>query len=60
VNQEDAHICPVGREQNAAPYWQTYQSTVFFEWHHHRQTITINTLISWRGGWFIVHLIGYG
>jgi len=22
--------------------------------------LTVNTMIGWRGGWFIVHVIGYG
>ncbi len=60
VNEGSAHICPVGREQNKAPYWQVYMTTIDFTMKGVSRHLTVNTMIGWRGGWFIVHVIGYG
>jgi hypothetical protein len=60
VNEAEAHICPVGREENKAPYWQAYMTTIDFTMKNVTRHLTVNTMISWRGGWFIVHVIGYG
>ena len=60
VNEASAHICPIGREQNKAPYWQVYMTTIDFSMKGATRHLTVNTMIGWRGGWFIVHVIGYG
>jgi hypothetical protein len=60
VPQATAHICPVGREENKAPYWQVYYTRLLFKMNGVFTSITINTMISWRGQWYPVHMIGFG
>jgi hypothetical protein len=65
VPEATAHICPVGREENKAPYWQVYFTRLLYTYptggnHWSTGAITVNTMISWRGQWYPVHMIGYG
>ena len=56
-----AHTVRVGAEENKAPYWQVFMTTMAFHDKNGRgHNFTINTLISFRGEWWIVHVIGYG
>lgn len=61
VRSATAHTVPVGAEQNKAPYWQVYMTTMAFkDKAGHPHNFVINTMISFRGAWYVVHVIGYG
>ena len=60
VPEKSANVCPVGQEENKAPYWRVYMSRVVFQLDGKDRSFLINTMISFRGEWYIVHLIGYG
>ena len=61
VKSATAHTVRVGAEQNKAPYWQVYMTTMAFkDKNGHPHNFVINTMISFRGAWYVVHVIGYG
>ena len=61
VKSASAHTLRVGAEQNKAPYWQVYMTTMAFkDKAGHPHNFVINTMISFRGAWYVVHVIGYG
>ena len=61
IKSATAHTVPVGAEMNKAPYWQVYQTTMAFrDKNNQPHNFIINTMISFRGAWWIVHVIGYG
>ena len=61
VKSATAHTVRVGAEQNKAPYWQVYTTTMAFKDKNGQpHSFVINTMISFRGAWYVVHVIGYG
>ena len=61
IKSATAHTVPVGAEENKAPYWQVYMTTMAFkDKNGNSHTFIINTMISFRGAWYVVHVIGYG
>ncbi len=61
VKSATAHMVRVGTEQNKAPYWQVYMTTMAFKDKNGQpHSFVINTMISFRGAWYVVHVIGYG
>ena len=61
IKSTTAHTVAVGAEMNKAPYWQVYQTTMAFrDKNNQPHNFIINTMISFRGSWWIVHVIGYG
>jgi len=48
-----------GMEENKGPYWRVYFTTLNYAIGARRGSITVNTMISWRGEWYVVHLIGF-
>jgi len=61
VKSATAHSVRVGAEQNKAPYWQVYTTTMAFKDRSGQpHSFVINTMISFRGAWYVVHVNGYG
>lgn len=61
IKSSTAHTVPVGAEMNKAPYWQVFMTTMAFKDKSGKgHTFVINTMISFRGAWYVVHVIGYG
>jgi len=61
VKSATARTVRVGAEQNKAPYWQVYMTTMAFKDKNGQpHSFVINTMISFRGAWYVVHVIGYG
>jgi hypothetical protein len=61
IKSATAHTVRVGSEQNKAPYWQVYMTTMAFkDKNGQSHNFVINTMISFRGSWYVVHVIGYG
>jgi len=48
-----------GIEENKGPYWRVYYTSLTYSIGAQQGSITINTMISWRGEWYVVHLIGF-
>jgi hypothetical protein len=46
-----------GAEYNRGSYWRVYGTVVHYEVGGRPQTFAIQSLISWRGQWYVVHLI---
>ena len=59
VNDAQAVWVLPGLEENKGPYWRVYYTTLTYAIGERRGSITINTMISWRGEWYVVHLIGF-
>jgi hypothetical protein len=47
----------LNREQNKVSYWRVYDSTMTYTQGGKTKTFVIKSLISWRGRWYVVHLI---
>jgi hypothetical protein len=45
-----------GEEYNVGPYWRVLNSTMNFTVDGRAVTIPLNSMISWRGQWYVVHL----
>jgi hypothetical protein len=45
-----------GQEYNLIGYWRVYGTKLRFDVGGTIKTIPVNSLISWRGQWFVVHL----
>ena len=45
-----------GAEYNKGSYWRVYGSVVHYEVDGRASTFVIQSLISWRGQWYVVHL----
>jgi hypothetical protein len=45
-----------GQEYNLIGYWRVYGSKLRFDVGGTTKTIPVNSLISWRGQWYVVHL----
>ena len=45
-----------GSEYNKGSYWRVYGSVVHYEVDGRSSTFVIQSLISWRGEWYVVHL----
>jgi hypothetical protein len=45
-----------GSEYNKGPYWRVYGAQVHYQAGGRSGSITIASMISWRGHWYIVHL----
>lgn len=45
-----------GQEYNLIGYWRVYGSKLQFDVGGTTKTIPVNSLISWRGQWYVVHL----
>jgi hypothetical protein len=45
-----------GQEYNLIGYWRVYGSKLRFDVGGVTKTIPVNSLISWRGQWYVVHL----
>jgi hypothetical protein len=48
-----------GEEFNKGPYWRVYYTTVAYGIGAHRGEFTVNTLISWRGEWYVAHIANF-
>ena len=48
-----------GVEENKGPYWRVYDTTVTYAIGRQQGSFTVTTMISWRGSWYVVHLIGF-
>ena len=48
-----------GEEFNKGPYWRVYYTTVAYGIGAHRGHFTVNTLISWRGEWYLAHIANF-
>ena len=48
-----------GEEFNKGPYWRVYYTTVAYGIGDRRGTFTVNTLISWRGEWYVAHIANF-
>ena len=59
VNDSQAVWVLPGVEGNKGPYWRVYYTTLNYAIGQRRGSISINTMISWRGEWYVVHLIGF-
>lgn len=45
-----------GEEYNRIGYWRVYGSTIHYSVNDQSRVVTIASLISWRGEWYLVHL----
>ena len=45
-----------GEEYNVGPYWRVLNSTMNFTVDGKSVSIPLNSMISWRGQWYVVHL----
>lgn len=45
-----------GEEYNVGPYWRVYKSQMDFAVDGRTVSIPIESMISWRGQWYVVHL----
>jgi hypothetical protein len=45
-----------GEEYNVGPYWRVLNSTMNFSVAGKAVAIPLNSMISWRGQWYVVHL----
>jgi hypothetical protein len=45
-----------GQEHNSGPYWRVYGSTLRYSVDGVEHTLPVESLISWRGQWYVVHL----
>lgn len=45
-----------GQEYNIGPYWRVYRSQMDFSVDGRNVSIPIESMISWRGQWYVVHL----
>lgn len=48
-----------GEEFNKGPYWRVYDAVVAYGIGSTRGSFTINTLISWRGEWYVTHVASF-
>ncbi len=48
-----------GEEFNKGPYWRVYYTTVAYGIGSAKGSFTINTLISWRGEWYVAHVSNF-
>jgi hypothetical protein len=48
-----------GEEYNKGPYWRVYDTTVAFGIGRRQGTFVVNTMISWRGEWYVVHVASF-
>ena len=48
-----------GEEFNKGPYWRVYYATVSYGAGGQRGSFTINTMISWRGEWYVSHIASF-
>lgn len=48
-----------GVEENKGPYWRIYDTTLTYAIGHQTGSLRVSTMISWRGEWYVVHLIGF-
>jgi hypothetical protein len=46
----------VGEEYNIGPYWRVLNSQLKFLVDGKTVSIPLNSMISWRGQWYVVHL----
>ncbi len=46
-----------GMEYNKGSYWRVYDSAIAYGTGGRTQTITVKSMISWRGEWYVVHLV---
>jgi hypothetical protein len=60
VRESSAVVVAPGVEENKAPYWRVYFTTVNFRVGQQLFSLSLNTMISWRGSWYVVHVIGFG
>lgn len=45
-----------GVESNKGPYWRVYGTKLHYTAGGQPGTVTVTSMISWRGQWFVVHL----
>jgi len=45
-----------GIESNKGPYWRVYGTKLHYTAAGQPGTVTVTSMISWRGQWFVVHL----
>ena len=45
-----------GEEYNVGPYWRVFKSQMLFDVNGSTVKIPIESMISWRGQWYVVHL----
>jgi hypothetical protein len=48
-----------GTEYNKGSYWRVYGTTVRYEGEDGPGSFTIDSMISWRGEWYVVHLASF-
>jgi hypothetical protein len=48
-----------GEEFNKGPYWRVYDTIVAYGIGRHRGSFSINTMISWRGEWYVAHIANF-
>jgi hypothetical protein len=53
---ESAEWILPGVEYNKGSYWRVYGTRIYFRSAASERYITIASLISWRGEWYVVHL----
>lgn len=46
-----------GVEYNKGSYWRVYATRVTYRLHGQTRSFTIASMISWRGEWYVVHLL---
>jgi hypothetical protein len=48
-----------GEEFNKGPYWRVYDTTVSYAIGALRGSFSVNTMISWRGEWYVAHVANF-
>jgi hypothetical protein len=59
VPSEKARWVNPHEELNTGGYWRVYGSKLKYEIDGKEKSLDITSLISWRGEWYVVHLIGF-
>lgn len=59
VDEAEATWVLPGEEFNKGPYWRVYDTVVAYGIGSERGSFVVNTMISWRGQWYVVHVANF-